>query len=217
MVKEPDTPRLPWCRIETIRAARNISKKLLAERLKVNYSYLVDLLNGRYHSKIDSEKLTVLAETLQMPLEALIKEISPATTTLPIDAPPETTLPPEPPPMPAEPKIIDHSSGETLDFILTQPLPAPITLKLMDDSMSPPFTKGSLFTVTLASDKPADLPPPGSLVVTIIRNGCAWIRELNQLDNEWIMLKPYNKNWEYLQVARKDIVFVVPVQSIRFP
>lgn len=213
MAKSPDLSKFPWCRVEKLRAEKNISKKALAERLQLNYSYLVDLLNGHYHGKIDSDKLAALADIFQMPLESLLKEVSPESIS---QAAPSAPPQPEPPP-PAAPEITDHLSGETLALLTNPPYPPELALRLMDDSMSPPFLKGTVFITDTGLTNPAQPPAIGRLVVAAIRNGCIWIRELYKIDDEWVLLKPYNKACEYLQVARQDIIILTPVISIRLP
>jgi len=240
------TCKLPWCRVEKIRSERDIPKKLLAERLGVNYSYLVDLLNGRYPSRIDDEKLTILADIFQMPRAALLQEISPQAV------PPKTPLPVTE--SPKSPEILDHTSGEPLTSLLHPSTLPEISLRLMDDSMSPPFPKGTIFTITSMPPRQVageattrdETPALGMLVLVTLRNACTWVRELYKIEiqptvsagdsfgadlsttadvpkaspkgmTEWVILKPYNKDWEYLQIARKDIVLLQPVSSITLP
>jgi transcriptional regulator with XRE-family HTH domain len=62
-----------WAIIEKIRDERGIPKKTLAERLGINYSYLVDLLNGRYTSKIDSHKIQILSDVFRISTNKLLK------------------------------------------------------------------------------------------------------------------------------------------------
>ncbi|MEK7448091.1 MAG: helix-turn-helix transcriptional regulator, partial [Planctomycetota bacterium] len=66
----------PWQIIESLRIKKGVSKKILAERLGINYSYLVDLLNGRYPSKIDNQKLQIISEVFEIPIVEIISELS---------------------------------------------------------------------------------------------------------------------------------------------
>ncbi|MFH1230191.1 MAG: helix-turn-helix transcriptional regulator, partial [Planctomycetota bacterium] len=65
----------PWQIIEKLRIKKGTSKKIIAERLQINYNYLVDLLNGRYQSKIDDDKLRTISEVLDIPVHNLLDEL----------------------------------------------------------------------------------------------------------------------------------------------
>lgn len=66
----------PWVLIEKLRQMKGISKKDIASKLQLNYSYLVDLLNGRYPSKIDNQKIQTLSEILNIPINELLSYLT---------------------------------------------------------------------------------------------------------------------------------------------
>lgn len=207
MPKETERAKHPWTVVDKIRQRKNVSKKALAKSLGINYSYLVDLLNGRYPSKIDNRKLTILAEVFQVPIEEIIGELSgKPTVPLPVVGKPQ--------PLPQEDKIgvITIRSGEVVKELLENPnLKSQETfrIKLDDDSMFPPCSRGSIFVVT-----PLKSPQVNNLTLVIIRDGRTWLGELDQSDKEWIILKLYNPDYESLQIERKDISLMYPVSRV---
>jgi transcriptional regulator with XRE-family HTH domain len=86
-----------WEIVEKLREKKGISKKILSDKLKMNYNYLVDLLNGRYHTKIDNEAMQSISTALKIPLNKLLEAFQGAdidTILLPeqIPPPPQETL-----------------------------------------------------------------------------------------------------------------------------
>lgn len=222
----------PWTVIERLRQKQGVSKKALAERLGINYSYLVDLLNGRYPSKIDNRKLSILAEVFGMSGEVLLGEISgtPVQPTM-VESPTaqQVTEPVRAAVQRVEVPVISIRSGEVVKSLLEDKTikesdlsagqagdrfslsthlarPGAFGIRLQDDSMRPPFSKGSIFVVN-----PEHSVQVNNLVLTTIKDGRTWVRELWRMDEEWITLKPYNEAYDHLQIERKDITLMYPV------
>lgn len=217
----------PWTVIERLRSKKGVSKKVLAERLGINYSYLVDLLNGRYPSKIDNRKLSILAEVFEMPIEDLLGELSgksvkPSEPEVPTQQEVVEKVVPVPPVQAVRVPIISMLSGEVVKLLLEEKtikeseeqssLPAHLNqpdtfgIRLQDDSMLPPFAKGSIFVVS-----PEPSVQVNHLVLTTIRDGRTWVRELWKMDEQWVILKPYNEAYDHLQIERKDITLMYSV------
>lgn len=244
----------PWIIIERLRQRQGVTKKTLAERLQINYSYLVDLLNGRYQSKIDSKKVQIISDILHIPLDELLnrlhqpaepisepspKPIEPITETIPPQIPTVTeSKPPAFPPLQTfrVPLIKYHSDEKVPDFngfvkymqgeekhfesadgnYQTPPYASAgetgqpiVAIKLEDDSMFPPFPAGSTFLVNLK--KVAHI---NELVLVVIKDGRMWLREWREVKESNLVLKSYNSNYEYLQIALTDVLTISPVISV---
>jgi len=208
--------KFPWVAVEKIRERKDVAKKDLAFRLGINYNYLVDLLNGRYPSKIDNRRLAILSEIFQMPVEEIIHQISGK-----VDKPVEVaSLQSAPKEWPAsadagakQMEVITIRSGEVVKELgEKKSCPNNFKIKLDDDSMYPPCPRGSIFVI--ASLKQPDL---NNLVLTVIRDGRAWVGELLRRESERIILKPYNPTYDYLQIAREDIILISPVSQVELP
>jgi transcriptional regulator with XRE-family HTH domain len=199
-----NTPSSPWLIIEQLRAKHDISKKLLADKLQINYNYLVDLLNGRYQSNIDNQKLRVLAEIFQMSMADLIKLIH-------ADEDGAAGVQ-----MPLYPLV----SGEANAALATkQPAewlapPSPATsdafaVRIKDDTLFPPCHPDSVFVIS-----PHQEPRLGDLVLITLKDHRCWLLELNRVENDMAVLRYYNARYQHIMVPLKDILSVYPVTAI---
>jgi len=232
----------PWIIVKKWREIKGIQKKILADKLRINYSYLVDLLNGRYPSKIDNEKINALAEILGIPVNDLLKLLSgDEKTAVSAQAKPLTigTEPPKEPVSHSQIPLINHSSesvipnitdfikmakGESETYSGLNDGPAghftPNThlkndvfaVKLKDDSMFPPFARETVFLINKTK-----FPSLNEIVLVVLRDGRSWLREWTKEDNDEIILKPYNPKYEYLQILTKDIIAMWTVSGIELP
>jgi len=110
----------PWQIIEKLRRKKGIPKKILAEKLQINYNYLVDLLNGRYQSKIDDDKLRTISIVLDLPIHNLLDELHGVTT--PDGARFSEVVPSGIPPVGKTP-VFRIVSGSKIDPAFNQPEP----------------------------------------------------------------------------------------------
>lgn len=219
----------PWTIIDSLRAKKGISKKHLAEKLDFSYGYLVDLLNGRYPSKIDNQTLETLAQVLEIPLEQLVLEVVTPARQFPAEtktgptgsltkATPESLIP-----------IIPLNSGTLLGQLTDAGLEAEevtgylhripelkanyaFAIKLQDESMSPPCRKGTIFVVN-----PQQSASINEIVLVILKNGRGWLGELKQQDLTQILLKPYNPKYTTITLENKEIAFIYPTIWLLFP
>ncbi len=234
-----EKPLSPWQVIEKLRANNGIPKKTLADKLQINYNYLVDLLNGRYQTNIDDEKIRIISAVLDIPVNKLMDElhnIHPDTITAPPAGLEKTpTSAPQPPVEAPLGKIpvfriisgskIDPAFNQTLLWaqkekemeFLYAPCLEPtsgestvrIAIKLEDNSLFPPCLAGSAFIVDTEGK-----PRPGDIVLVVLQNYRAWIIELNKTDSlpeEKFIFRPYNADYESIMIARKDIICIYPV------
>lgn len=230
----------PWLVIEKLRSHKGISKKLLAEKLQINYNYLVDLLNGRYQTNIGDEKIRLISDVLDIPIGTLLDELH---HILPGNGEPahekkeKIAAPAAPLIAPAALPIFRIISGSKIDHIfnrpelwvekssgmesLTQPLfssgknndSAKIAVKLEDNSLFPPFSPGSIFI----ADRRAET-RPGNLVLAVMKNYRAWIiewRPTGPNTEDKITLNPYNNIYSEVSIPRSDLLCLFPVIWIR--
>lgn len=219
------TKDYPWTIIESLRAQKGISKKLLAEKSGFSYGYLVDLLNGRYPSKIDNQTMGTLAQVLEIPLESLVVKVltlterNQAGETVPVTTKPGETLIP----------IILLNSGTLLGQLTDEGLkaedsagylnripelkaPYAFGIKLQDESMSPPCRKGTVFVVN-----PQQNASVNELVLVILENGRGWLGELKEHTPTQILLKLYNPKYTPITLENQEIAFIYPVIWLLFP
>ncbi|MCK5578608.1 MAG: helix-turn-helix transcriptional regulator [Planctomycetes bacterium] len=286
--------KYPWQIIESLRAQRKISKKKLAKKLGINYSYMVDLLNGRYPSKIATRKLQIVSEVLDVPMVDLLSELSGTrkkskeksgykltppsgvtgpkkhTSTLPeselsIQEAGQTwgqarddrstiglTRQPTSPVTPdsgLQLPVIPHAQGQginlppeageavgtligyRLGLTSTEPdtpqfldqkeiqwIPAPpgfsdqkgLALSITNDSLFPPFSPGSIFVIS-----PGQKARPGDIVLAMTRDYRAWIMELQKMDADSIVLRPYHPERESILIEQRDIILIYPVVWVK--
>lgn len=211
----------PWVVIESLRARKGISKKTLSEKLGFSYGYLVDLLNGRYSSKIDNQSLEIISEVLGIPLEHLVLQvITPEGTSKEKSgvASQESRIP-----------LIPLNSGthlgalteeglrtEELDGYLTRlpelSDPYAFGIRLWDEAMRPPCPKGSVFVVS-----PQQSAQIGVIVLIILTDGRAWVGELKEHTPTQSVLRFYNPNYALVTLAEHEIAFIYPVVWLLFP
>jgi phage repressor protein C with HTH and peptisase S24 domain len=236
----------PWKIVEKLREIKGISKKTLADKLQINYSYLVDLLNGRYLSKIDNEKINTLSEILEIPVDDLLKALSGGEKT---DKPTQTKPPtsesecPKKEAADTQLPLITHSSesvipditgfikmvkgkSETYSGHLGR-----LNGGLSANYNATAYLKNNVFALKLEDD--SLFPPfaPGTIflvnknkfpslneiVFVVLRDGRSWLREWSKEDDEGIILKPYNPKYEYLQILTKDIIAMWTISGIELP
>ncbi|MBI5778822.1 MAG: LexA family transcriptional regulator [Planctomycetes bacterium] len=235
-----EKPLSPWQVIEKLRAAKGIPKKALADKLQINYNYLVDLLNGRYQSNIDDEKIRIISSVLDIPINNLLDELH--------DIHPNDTAPaalekapmPAPPP-PAEPPqaplvkipVFRIISGSKIDPFFNQSLLWAQKEKemeflcgpLVEPALGEPpiriavkLEDNSLFPPCLAGSAfivdTQIKPRIGDIVLAVLQNYRAWIIELNKMDSlpeEKFIFRPYNADYEPIMIARKDVLAIYPV------
>lgn len=227
---EEQKQKYPWEIVEDLRIKSGIPKKVLAEKLQINYSYLVDLLNGRYPSKIDNDKLRTISELFQISIQELMNLIhqegedpdsaqpaqgGPAEVMARIGAP--TNLP-----------VFPMASGIPLNSLFgnaewrqtqaPENIPAvpgltdPETfgIRLQDDSLYPPCPDGSLFIIS-----PQKHPRIGDVVLITLSDHRTWLAELNRIENETAILRPYNPKFDPISVMEKDVLWIYPVVWIK--
>jgi transcriptional regulator with XRE-family HTH domain len=206
-----EKPLSPWQVIEKLRAINGIPKKTLADKLQINYNYLVDLLNGRYQSNIDDEKIRIISSVLDIPVNRLLDELH---NIHPADiAAPSTTLEKAPTPAPAPPgetppALLDKIpvfriiSGSKIDPAFNQTLLWAQKEKELEFIYAPalePMTGKSPVRIGIKLEDNSLFPPclagsafivdtegkprPGDIVLAVLQNYRAWIIELNKMDS----------------------------------
>lgn len=227
-----------WSIIEKIRDERGIPKKTLAERLGINYSYLVDLLNGRYTSKIDSHKIQILSDVFRISTNKLLKFLNTKNDTGDVhsflgDTEPGFSPKPELQ-NPELPAIFPTASRINLIRHKSEAVITPVS-KLMGFPQSFPdkeeynlkySNNPNIMAIKLEDDSMHPPFPAGTiffvdtnrkatlknLVFTIIQDGRSWFREwYYTLDTKEIILKAYNPSYDYIQILIEDIVKMYPM------
>lgn len=200
-----NTPVSPWLIIEQLRKKHDISKKLLADKLQINYNYLVDLLNGRYQSNIDSQKLPVLAEIFQVSMADLIKLLHADENDISRSQMPLYAL----------------SAGETNSAIVSkQPAewfgaqtdaagPDAFAVRIKDDTLFPPCHPETIFVIS-----PHKEPRLGDLVLITLKDHRCWLLELNRVENDMAVLRYYNARYQPIMVPLKDILSAYSVIAV---
>ncbi|MFH1228222.1 MAG: LexA family transcriptional regulator [Planctomycetota bacterium] len=201
----------PWLAIEQLREKHNIPKKTLADKLQVNYNYLVDLLNGRYSAKIDNQKLRVLAEIFNIPINELMDLFHPDNTTgLSQTVCQSGNIPlyilnqgqPSKPLADKQPQEWFRTGPDTYG-------PDAYALRIGDDSLFPPCRPGSVFIVS-----PSKEPNLGDLILVTISDQRCWLLELNRISNDMLTLRYYNARYQPVMISLKDIKSINVVVSI---
>ncbi|MFA5795504.1 MAG: helix-turn-helix domain-containing protein [Candidatus Brocadiia bacterium] len=201
----------PWLVIEQLREKHDISKKLLADKLQINYNYLVDLLNGRYSGKIDNQKLRVLAEVFNISIEELMGMIHlddtdslSSTVGLPGNMPLYILQPGQP-----NKPLADKQPPDSFR-------PGPDTygqeayaIRLDDNSLFPPCRPGSVFILS-----PSKEPNLGDLILVVMNDQRCWLMELNRVTNDMLTLRYYNTGLQPITIMLKDIQYIHTVVSI---
>ena len=213
----------PWGIIENIRRQKGVSKKVLAQGLKMSYGYLVDLLNGRYPSKINNQKLGILAEILQVPIEELLSAITqPREVSHPLPAPSTPSAPTPAVSTPGILSILSFKSGEGMGTLTESGLisdrletslpalpnlgdPQAFGIKLHDDSMYPPYQSGSIFIL-----RPSQSPQIGNLILAVTKDLRGWLGELS-IHEKYLVVKPNNSSCAPVKISKEDITFIYPV------
>jgi transcriptional regulator with XRE-family HTH domain len=216
----------PWTVIESLRAQKNISKKFLAEKLGLSYGYLVDLLNGRYSSKIDSQSIEIIAQVFEIPVRNLMASINTAKPSALTDSSESATTGAN-----AQDSLISLiplNSGTLLGSMTEDGLQAeniagyitrPVELKdlyafgviLNDETMQPPCQPGSIFIVS-----PQQTAQLGDLVLIMLQNGRAWLGELKEHNTHQVVLKHYNPKYTLVTLETSEITFIYPVVCLFF-
>ena len=208
-----EKPLSPWQVIEKLRANNGIPKKTLADKLQINYNYLVDLLNGRYQTNIDDEKIRIISDILDIPVNKLLDELhhihpdatsGPSGTAALEKSPTSAPQPPaETPPTPLDKiPVFRIISGSKIDPAFNQSLLWAQKEKELEFLYAPSFepTPGkspvkiaiklednSLFPPCLAGSAfivdTEGKPRPGDIVFVVLQNYRAWIIELNKMDS----------------------------------
>ena len=208
-----EKPLSPWQVIEKLRAINGIPKKTLADKLQINYNYLVDLLNGRYQSNIDDEKIRIISSVFDIPVNKLMDEIhnihtadtprpdeTAASGKTPTPAPQPPAAPPPAPPgkIPVFRIIsgskIDPAFNQTLLWAQKEPemefLYAPCLETTPEKSpvrIAIKLEDNSLFPPCLAGSvfivDTDSKPRIGDIVLAVLQNYRAWIIELNKIDS----------------------------------
>jgi len=236
-----EKPLSPWQVIEKLRANKGIPKKALADKLQINYNYLVDLLNGRYQTNVDDEKIRIISSALDIPINNLLDElhnIHPDDITAPPTAL-EKTQAPAPPPVETPPAplvkipVFRIISGSKIDPFFNQSLLWAQKEKEMEFLYAPclepamgaspikiavKLEDNSLFPPCLAGSAfivdTEGKPRIGDIVLAVLQNYRAWVIELNKMDSlpeEKFIFRPYNADYESIMIARKDVLAIYPV------
>lgn len=229
-----------WIIIEKIREERGIPKKTLAERLDINYSYLVDLLNGRYSSGIDSHKIQILSDVFRISTNKLLKFLNTKNEPIDIssflgDTRPDVTsgqavgrvggeLPDVFPP-PSRVNLIRHKS-EAIIAPASKLMGFPQSFSGAEEYSLKYTHNPGIIAIKLEDDSMHPPFPAGTiffvdtsrkaalknLVFTIIQDGRSWFREwYYTLDTKEIILKAYNPSYDYVQILIEDIVKMYPM------
>lgn len=228
-----EKPLSPWQVVEKLRANKGISKKLLADKLQINYNYLVDLLNGRYQTNVDDEKIRIISSTLDIPIKHLLDELHDIHHEDPVSATdmpekklePETQLDKIPVFRIISGSKIDASfnqsrlwaqKGNDLEFIYAPTFKsgpdnpaAKIAIKLEDHSLFPPCPSGSTFIVDTTNQ-----PRTGNIVLVVLKNYRAWIIEMKNADSPpdgKFIFRPYHNDYETITLTRPDVLCIYPV------
>ncbi|MEW6027081.1 MAG: LexA family transcriptional regulator [Planctomycetota bacterium] len=206
-----ENPLSPWQVIEKLRANKGIPKKALAEKLQINYNYLVDLLNGRYQTNIDDEKIRIISSVLDIPINNLLDELHNIHSAEPAPAPAAQEMPPAPQPQPqpeapraplAKIPLFRIISGSKIDTLFNQSLlweqkeremeflHSPVVEPAMGEPpvrIAVKLEDNSLFPPCLAGSAfivdTGTKPRIGDIVLVVLQNYRAWVIELNKMDS----------------------------------
>lgn len=201
-------PIFPWQIIEELRVKSDLSKKLLADKLQINYNYLVDLLNGRYPGKIDNDKLRILSEIFRMSVNDLIEllhqedeaGLGSAGTGLPLF--PVTSGQVNTPLRDKVPAGYTPRTPGVSD-------PNAFAVQIKDNSLFPPCQQDSIFVIS-----PSKEPRLGDIVLVTLKDYRVWLLELNQIDKNIVTMRFYNANYKPIMLKMPDIVSAYPAVAL---
>ncbi|MBI4712248.1 MAG: helix-turn-helix transcriptional regulator [Planctomycetes bacterium] len=238
---EEQKPKYPWEIIEDLRIKSGIPKKVLAEKLSINYSYLVDLLNGRYPSKIDNDKLKSLSELLQVPVQDLINLIHQSVEIPPLmageDQPDGQTGRPEDQPTPSyvggdRPTPLIPVFAITSGGTVNNQFGAPGWRQTQASENYPAvagLTDPDAFGIRLQDDalyppfrpgaffviSPQKQPYLGDIILLTLSDFRTYLAELNRLDGDMAVLRFFNPRFEPLMVRETDVLWAWPVVWVK--
>ena len=207
-------PLSPWQVVEKLRANNGIPKKTLADKLQINYNYLVDLLNGRYQSNIDDDKIRIISSVLDIPVDKLMDEIHHihhddtarpaepvAAEKTPDPMPQAPAAPPSAPPVKIP--VFRIISGSKIDPSFNQNLLWDQKEQEMEFIHAPclePNAEKSPVRIAIKLEDNSLFPPClagsvfivdteakpriGDIVLAVLQNYRAWIIELNKMDSQ---------------------------------